>query len=82
MSQTSTLIKKIENYDQYFKDIILDEMPNRLVNDFLGDIIYITWLILLTIGIALICYKIYPVVITVQLLMRAHTLPPPIPPRQ
>ncbi|KAF0692345.1 Uncharacterized protein FWK35_00038887 [Aphis craccivora] len=57
-------------------------MPNRLIDDFLGDIIYITWLTLLTISIIFICYKIYPVVITVQLLMTAHTLPPPIPPKQ
>lgn len=74
--------KQIKNYDQYFKDIILDGMPNRLIDDFLGDIIYITWLTFLTISIIFICYKIYPVVITVQLLMTAHTLPPPIPPKQ
>ena len=74
--------KKIKNYDEYFKDIMLDGMPNRLINDFIGDIVYITWLALLTISITYITYKIYPVVITVQLLMTAHTLPPPIPTRQ
>jgi len=33
--------KQIKNYDEYFKNIILDGRPNRLIDDFLGDIIYI-----------------------------------------
>ena len=34
--------KKIKDYDKYFKEIILDKMPIKLIDEFLGDIIYIT----------------------------------------
>lgn len=61
--------------------IVLEKIPQRLINDFLGDIIYITWLSILTIIILFIIYKIYPIIIAVQLMMTAHQLPPPIPPR-
>lgn len=70
--QNFQINKKIKDYNQYFKDIVLDGMPDKIVNEFVGDIIYITQLSILTISIVFICYKIYPVVIIVQLLMAAH----------
>lgn len=74
--------KQIKNPKEYFKEIILENESNKLINDFLGDIIYLTWLTILTIAIVLICYKIYPVVIMVELLTTVNQLPPPIPTRQ
>lgn len=73
--------KQIKDPEEYFKEIVLEKMPQRLINDLLGDIIYITWLSILTIIILFIIYKIYPIIIAVQLMMTAHQLPPPIPPR-
>jgi len=29
----------IKDCDQYFEDIVLDEMPNKRINEFLGDVI-------------------------------------------
>lgn len=73
--------KQIKDPKEYFKETILENMPNKLISDFLGDIIYMTWLTILTLTIAFMCYKIYPVIVTVRVLMVAHQLPPPIPSR-
>lgn len=49
--------QRIKDYGQYFKDIVLDKMPNKTINEFLGDVIYITWLSILTISIVLSAIK-------------------------
>ena len=53
-------------------------MPQPLISDFLGDIIYLSWLFILTIGMLFLGFKIYPAIIKINLL----TLPPQIPPKQ
>ena len=47
-------------------------MPQPLISDFLGDIIYLSWLFILTIGMLFLGFKIYPAIIKINLL----TLPP------
>ncbi|KAL4121619.1 hypothetical protein QTP88_014094 [Uroleucon formosanum] len=41
--------KQIQDTEKYFNDIMLKKMSQPLINDFLGDIIYITWLTMLTV---------------------------------
>ncbi|KAF0703362.1 Uncharacterized protein FWK35_00030657, partial [Aphis craccivora] len=42
--------KQIRDPEKYLNDIImLKKIPQPLIDDFLGDIIYITWLTMLTI---------------------------------
>ena len=69
--------KQIQNPEKYFNDIMLKKIPQPLINEFLGDIIYITWSTMLTILIGFIGYKIYPAIIKIDML----TIPPPIPQR-
>jgi len=70
--------KQIKNPEKYFNDLILKNIPQPLIDDFLGDIIYLTWLTLLTLLMGFICYKIYPIFIKINML----TIPLPIPQRQ
>jgi len=70
--------KQIKNPETYFNDLILKKIPQPLIDDFLGDIIYLTWLTLLTLLTGFICYKIYPIFIKINML----TIPLPIPQRQ
>uniref|UniRef100_A0A2S2N8T4 Envelope fusion protein n=1 Tax=Schizaphis graminum TaxID=13262 RepID=A0A2S2N8T4_SCHGA len=70
--------KQIPNIEKYLNDIILKKNNKQFVDEFLGDIIYLTWLTILTITIGFIIYKIYPVIIKTEFM----TLPPPIPLRK
>ncbi|XP_050547921.1 uncharacterized protein LOC126909530 [Daktulosphaira vitifoliae] len=70
-------ITKQINSDEYFKDIMLKSFSIPLIDNFLGDIIYISWLSLLTLVMAFSIYKIYPMFIKVDVM----GLPPPIPPK-
>jgi len=70
--------KQIPNIDKYLNDIILKKINKPLIIDeFLGDIIYLTWLTILTLTIGFIIYKIYLVIIKTEFI----TSPLPIPPR-
>jgi len=51
-------------------------MPQPLLNDFIGDVIYLTWLTTLTIAIVFLAFKLFPVLIKIDLLN-----PLPIPAR-
>ncbi|CAI6353626.1 unnamed protein product [Macrosiphum euphorbiae] len=70
--------KQIKNPEKYFNDLILKKIPQPLIDDFLADIIYLTWLTILTLLTGFICYKIYPIFIKINML----TISPPIPQRQ
>ncbi|KAF0720921.1 Uncharacterized protein FWK35_00035814, partial [Aphis craccivora] len=69
--------KQIRDPEKYFNGIMLKKISQPLIDDFLGDIIYISWLTMLTIIIGFIGYKIYPATIKIDML----TVPPPIPQR-
>lgn len=70
--------KQNKDPEKYFNDIILSKMPQSFIDDFIGDIIYLTWLTLLTLIMGIICYKLYPIILKVDLLFQ----PPPIPNKQ
>lgn len=57
------LTRQIKDPEEYLNKIVLEKMPNPLINDFLGDIIYLSWLTILTLIISFIAYKMYPMFI-------------------
>jgi len=71
------ITKQIKNPEKYFNDIILKKIPQSFIDDFWGDIIYFSWLTILTLIVGFICYKIFPILIKIELLFN----PPPIPTR-
>lgn len=71
------ITRQLKDPEEYFKKVILEKMPQPLINDFLGDIIYLAWLTILTIAIGFLAYKLFPVLIKIDVLN-----PPPIPARQ
>ncbi|CAI6375345.1 unnamed protein product [Macrosiphum euphorbiae] len=71
------ITRQLKDPEEYFKKVILEKMPQPLINYFLGDIIYLGWLTILTIAIGFLAYKLFPVLIKIDLLN-----PPPIPARQ
>lgn len=71
------ITKQIKNIDKYLSDIVLKKIESPFIDAFLGDIIYITWLSILTIIIMFIRYKIYPVITKSEFMTLS---PPPIPP--
>lgn len=57
------ITRQIEHPEEYFKKIVLEKMPNPLINGFLGDTIYLSWLTILTLMVGFITYKMYPMFI-------------------
>lgn len=76
--------KQIKNPEKYFNELILKKIPQPFIDEFIGDIIYLSWLTILTLITIFMIYKMYPVIIKLELinLPPPMTFPPPIPPRK
>jgi len=70
--------KQIQDPENFFKELILKKIPQPFIDDFIGDIIYLSWLSILTLLIIFISYKIIPIIIKMDFVMT----PPPIPPKE